>query len=447
MTDVMRYLIDDEATRVIALFIESIRQPAEFLALASEALAKGKPIVAIKVGRSQAGAKVAKAHTGSLVGDDAVVDAVFRQNGVIRVDSLEDLVITAGPARRDGAAARPPVRVRHGHPAAPARSSPTGRGRGHRDTRVRAADRGAAARRCCPTFAATQNPIDVTGYILIDNRAACATRSLTVADDPGLDALVLASDLPKIAPPDPAPMHRVVPAAPPRSSGAAAKPIVVMGNTLTDITAVRQAGRRGDRLPGRARRHPPRPDRARPRRPLVARLLPVAPGRAPLPPPEPPRHRDAAGRAGSRLVGAPRLAVPRRARHPRRARRARREPGGRGGGRRRARLPRRGQAGRRRRRAQERHRRRQGRPAHAPRPCAPRTPTSSAPDSEAGADVQGALVQPMRDGGIELLVGIVTDPAWGLVLAVGLGGVWVEILQGHRRSWCSRPAATRSCRR
>jgi acyl-CoA synthetase (NDP forming) len=48
---------------------------------------------------------------------------------------------------------------------------------------------------------------------------------------------------------------------------------------------------------------------------------------------------------------------------------------------------------------------------------------------QAGADVQGALVQPQRTGGIELLVGIVADPAWGQVLAVGLGGVWVEILR------------------
>ena len=48
---------------------------------------------------------------------------------------------------------------------------------------------------------------------------------------------------------------------------------------------------------------------------------------------------------------------------------------------------------------------------------------------EAGADVRGALVQPMRAGGIELLVGIVTDPAWGQVLAVGLGGIFVEILR------------------
>jgi succinyl-CoA synthetase beta subunit len=41
----------------------------------------------------------------------------------------------------------------------------------------------------------------------------------------------------------------------------------------------------------------------------------------------------------------------------------------------------------------------------------------------------GALVQPQRDGGVELLVGVVRDPAWGLVLAVGLGGVWVEVLK------------------
>ncbi len=145
MTDVMRYLIDDEQTRVIALFIEAVRRPDEFLALAREALAKGKPVVAIKVGRSQAGARVARAHTGSLVGDDAVVDAVFRQNGVIRVDSLEDLIITAGLLAGDRPAARPPLRVHHGIGRCQRDHRRPGRGRGHRDPRVRAGDGGAAA--------------------------------------------------------------------------------------------------------------------------------------------------------------------------------------------------------------------------------------------------------------------------------------------------------------
>ena len=342
MTDVMRYLIDDEATRVITLFIESIRKPAEFLALAREALAKGKPIVALKVGRSQAGAKVAKAHTGSLVGDDAVVDAVFRQNGVIRVDSLEDLVITSGllagtgplPGRRFGFV--------------------TASGGACEIIADRSEDEGieipefapqtmSRLREVLPAFAATQNPIDVTGYILIDNQLM-RKALLTVAEDPGLDALVLATDLPKIAPPDPAPMIELF-----RGTAEilrnSPKPIVVMGNTLTDITAFGRKVAAETGYPGvlggihhgltalgRAVRW------SELYRSAPQGAVPAAGNTIPA---------GAASGAGRRLVRAPGLAVPRRARHPRGARRARREPGRRGGGRRRARLPRRGQAGRR----------------------------------------------------------------------------------------------------
>ena len=102
LTDAVRYLVRDPDTKVLALFIESIRDPAEFVEIAREALAAGKPIVALKVGRSQKSESIAKAHTGSLVGDDNVVDAVFRQCGVIRVDALEDLVMTAGLLSRTG---------------------------------------------------------------------------------------------------------------------------------------------------------------------------------------------------------------------------------------------------------------------------------------------------------------------------------------------------------
>ena len=58
----------------------------------------------------------------------------------------------------------------------------------------------------------------------------------------------------------------------------------------------------------------------------------------------------------------------------------------------------------------------------------------------------GALVQPQRAGGIELLVGVVTDPAWGQVLAVGLGGVWVEILRDTAARGAARRPRRRSCR-
>jgi acyl-CoA synthetase (NDP forming) len=95
-TDIIRYLVADDHTRVIAAFLESIRQPDEFKEVAELALRAGKPIVALKTGRTEAGARTALAHTGALAGDDRVVDAAFGQLGVIRVDSLEELLATAG---------------------------------------------------------------------------------------------------------------------------------------------------------------------------------------------------------------------------------------------------------------------------------------------------------------------------------------------------------------
>ncbi|HLX41311.1 MAG TPA: CoA-binding protein, partial [Ktedonobacteraceae bacterium] len=95
-TDVMNYLIEDEQTRVIAVFLESIRQPATFAQIARKALERRKPIVALKIGKSESSAHAAQAHTGALVGDDAINDAVFKQLGIIRVRSLEDLLTTAG---------------------------------------------------------------------------------------------------------------------------------------------------------------------------------------------------------------------------------------------------------------------------------------------------------------------------------------------------------------
>lgn len=94
--DVLEHLIGDESTRVIAMFIEQIRDGRRFLALAARALAAGKAIVVLKVGRSPEGQRAALAHSGAIAGDEAVVHAALRQAGVVRVDSLEELLITAG---------------------------------------------------------------------------------------------------------------------------------------------------------------------------------------------------------------------------------------------------------------------------------------------------------------------------------------------------------------
>ena len=108
---VIDYLVDDPATRSIALFIESIREPDSFRAAARRAAQHGKPIVALKVGRSELSARAAAAHTGALVGDDRVIDAVFADLGVIRVDTIEDMIITAGAAAHLGQLDRPGIGV------------------------------------------------------------------------------------------------------------------------------------------------------------------------------------------------------------------------------------------------------------------------------------------------------------------------------------------------
>src|SRR5690606_30734539 len=84
MADFIDYLVDDASTKVIALYIESIRNPQKFRAAALRARLAGKPIVAFKIGRSEAGAQAAISHTGALAGQDTMYDALFRQTGVIR---------------------------------------------------------------------------------------------------------------------------------------------------------------------------------------------------------------------------------------------------------------------------------------------------------------------------------------------------------------------------
>jgi acyl-CoA synthetase (NDP forming) len=93
--DFMEVFLQDPETRAIALFLEHIRRPARFRELAMLAQEIGKPIVALKVGRSEAGVRAARSHTAAIAGNDAVVDAVLKADGVIRVSSLEMLVSTA----------------------------------------------------------------------------------------------------------------------------------------------------------------------------------------------------------------------------------------------------------------------------------------------------------------------------------------------------------------
>ncbi len=89
--DFLRYLKDDGETTVVAVYIENIKNGREFMAALKE-LTAVKPVIALKSGRSTAGQRAALSHTGAMAGSDKVYDAAFEECGVIRVDSIDELV-------------------------------------------------------------------------------------------------------------------------------------------------------------------------------------------------------------------------------------------------------------------------------------------------------------------------------------------------------------------
>jgi acyl-CoA synthetase (NDP forming) len=90
--ELVELLVEDPDTRVILLFLETIRDPGRLARAARRAHAAGKPVVAYKLGRSALGQALARSHTGALAGADAAIDAYFRDCGIVRVDLLETLV-------------------------------------------------------------------------------------------------------------------------------------------------------------------------------------------------------------------------------------------------------------------------------------------------------------------------------------------------------------------
>lgn len=92
--DLLQYWDEDPDTDVILLYLESFGNPHKFARLARR-VARRKPIIAVKSGRSPAGARGARSHTAALASPDVAVDALFRQAGIMRVDTLEQLFDTA----------------------------------------------------------------------------------------------------------------------------------------------------------------------------------------------------------------------------------------------------------------------------------------------------------------------------------------------------------------
>src|SRR6266705_3091821 len=182
-------LDDDPGTRAVAVFMETVRDPEAFRRAARRAAAAGKAIVVLKAGRSALAARTAAAHTGALVGDDRVIDAVFADLGIIRVDSIEDMLITAGAAAALGRLERPGIGI----------VSISG---GACDIVADRADYlGAALPELAPStwdalaaimpaYGTVQNPLDVTGAAVID--PTIFTRSIeAMSADPSIGVIVV----------------------------------------------------------------------------------------------------------------------------------------------------------------------------------------------------------------------------------------------------------------
>ena len=164
--DCTAFLADDPDTKAILLYMEGCRNGPKFLAALERAREAETPVIAVKLGRTEAGAAAAASHTAALAGEDAVYDALFRQFGVYRADSIEEFfdvarscVIGARPVNERVAL----VTVSGGVGVLMADDA------NRRGLEVAPMPEAAQRRmRDLVPFAAARNPVDVTGQILND---------------------------------------------------------------------------------------------------------------------------------------------------------------------------------------------------------------------------------------------------------------------------------------
>jgi len=95
LTDYLAWMIEDPEVKVVVTLIESVKEPEEMMALLDLAREKGKPVVALRVGRSTKGSRAIVSHTGNLATSGAAWQALFRQKGVISVDNMDQMLETA----------------------------------------------------------------------------------------------------------------------------------------------------------------------------------------------------------------------------------------------------------------------------------------------------------------------------------------------------------------
>lgn len=189
VADFIHYMADAPDIKVIATLLEGIKDGERFAAAVQRAAANGKPVVALKVGRSEYGRRAAQSHTASLTGSAEVNSAVFRQLGVIEVHDIDELVDTAWlfaralPAGRDALA----IYCSSGGTSALTADAVGAEGLTLAQFASETTD---TLRTTLPDYAAIGNPVDTTAAVLSDSSLVEKTLG-AVAADPNVGLVVL----------------------------------------------------------------------------------------------------------------------------------------------------------------------------------------------------------------------------------------------------------------
>ncbi len=187
LVDCLEYLGSDPQTKAVALYIEGIKHPREFMKVALRVTSK-KPVVALYVGGTVAGARSAESHTGSIAGRDDFYNALFRQTGIVRAYSVEDLFEWALAF-----ASQPLPKGRKmailTHSGGPASSLADACNRWNLLVPVFSADLQTRIRQLVPATGSTRNPVDLTFFM--DRGVLLDKLPRMILEQPDIDGLLL----------------------------------------------------------------------------------------------------------------------------------------------------------------------------------------------------------------------------------------------------------------
>ena len=188
-TDYLQYLLDDPEVHLVLGYLEDARDGQAFQAAARRALILDKPLIIMKVGRSEAGAKASVSHTGSLAGADEVYQAIFSQNGVLRAESLDELfdlaILAQAPRRPRGKR----VQVVSISGAAGILMADVGSELGLEFSDLSPTTK-EELRKIMPPFASIANPMDVTAEA-VARPALLSQAAEVILKDPNVDNVVM----------------------------------------------------------------------------------------------------------------------------------------------------------------------------------------------------------------------------------------------------------------